>query len=491
MQWYTTCMADSFYFYDLETSGINPRNARIMQFAGQRTDLDLNPIGDPHNILIALSEDVLPEPDAILITGITPQYTQAEGTTEADFLETFTNEIATPGTIFVGYNTVRFDDEFMRALHYRNFYDPYQWQWKDDRSRWDLLDVVRMTRALRPDGIKWPVDSKGNPTNRLELLTSMNGLDHANAHDALNDVLATISLAQLIRSKQPKLFDYLLTMRGKEAIKSLVDASKPFVYSSGKYSSTYQKTAVVVKLADHPKRGGALVYDLRYDPQQFADYTIDQMVEAWKWQKPEDRDPAKPRLPVKTLQYNRCPALAPLAVIDEDSQQRLDINLTTIKEHAQKLQQMPEFTERVLSALAIMDGEQQQRFALEDKTVDAKIYDGFMSNEDQQLMNKIRIAKPDELTGFIAKCRDTRLRELLPLYKARNFPRKLTDEEKQAWEQYKAEQLTSGGSNSKLARYFARLQEISQRKDLTQNQKYLLEDLRLYGEAIMPTDLEG
>jgi exonuclease I len=106
-------------------------------------------------------------------------------------------------------------------------------------------------------------------------------------------------------------------------------------------------------------------------------------------------------------------------------------------------------------------------------------------------MNKIRIAKPDELTGFIAKCRDARLRELLPLYKARNFPRKLTYEEKQAWEQYKAEQLTTGGSNSKLARYFARLQEISQRKDLTQNQKYLLEDLRLYGEAIMPTDLEG
>jgi exodeoxyribonuclease-1 len=150
-----------------------------MQFAGQRTDLDLNPMGEPHNIIIALSDDILPDPDAILITGITPQHTQAEGTTEEDFLKTFTDEIATPGTIFAGYNTVRFDDEFMRATHYRNFYDPYQWQWKDDRSRWDLLDVVRMTRALRPDGIKWPVDSEGRPTNRLELLTALNGLDRS------------------------------------------------------------------------------------------------------------------------------------------------------------------------------------------------------------------------------------------------------------------------------------------------------------------------
>src|SRR4051794_2186078 len=109
-------MAGSFFFYDLETSGISPREARVMQFAGQRTDLDLKLIGEPVNELIKLSEDVLPDPDAVLITGITPQATLQDGITEAEFLELFHKDVATPDTIFVGFNTVRFDDEFMRYL---------------------------------------------------------------------------------------------------------------------------------------------------------------------------------------------------------------------------------------------------------------------------------------------------------------------------------------------------------------------------------------
>src|ERR1700741_3342223 len=163
-------MSTSFYFYDLETSGVNPREARIMQFAGQRIDMGLNPIGEPHNIIVRLTDDVVPDPDAILITGITPQQTITDGVTEAEFLKQFHEEVAVPGTIFVGFNTVRFDDEFMRYIQYRDFYDPYEWQYADGKSRWDLLDVVRMTRALRPEGIEWPVDSKGVATNRLETL---------------------------------------------------------------------------------------------------------------------------------------------------------------------------------------------------------------------------------------------------------------------------------------------------------------------------------
>lgn len=245
-------MAASFFFYDLETSGFNPREARVMQFAGQRTDLNLKPIGEPHDHFIKITEDVLPDPDAVLLTGITPQQTIAEGITEAAFLKIFQNEIATPDTIFLGYNTVRFDDEFMRYLLWRNFYDAYEWQWQNGRSRWDLLDVVRMTRALRPEGIAWPFDSDGNPANRLELLTSLNKLYHANAHNALSDVHATIELARLLRNKQPKLFDFLLDMRDKNNIAKLVDTGQPFVYSSGKYPSEFHKTTVAVKLADHP-----------------------------------------------------------------------------------------------------------------------------------------------------------------------------------------------------------------------------------------------
>jgi exodeoxyribonuclease-1 len=478
----------SLYFYDLETTGTNPRSGRIMQFAGQRTDLDLDPIGDPHNILIALTEDVLPDPDAILVTGITPQQTIAEGTTEADFLKTFTEEIATPGTIFLGYNTIRFDDEFMRCLHYRNFYDPYQWQWKDGRSRWDLLDVVRMTRALRPEGINWPVDKEGQATNRLELLTKVNGLDHQNAHDALNDVRATIALARLLREKQPKLFDWLLKVRDKQSVRQLATAGKPFVYSSGKYPGDYEKTTVVTTLAENIRGNGALVYDLRHDPTRFADMTAPELVEAWTWQRPEDRDPNKPRLPIKTLKYNRCPAVAPLAVLDEASQKRLLLDLEVIEANRRKLATISHWPERILEALDIMDGRQQQTFAGLETTVDEQIYDGFMNDGDGKLMAAIRQAQPEELGDFIAQCHDKRLRELLPLYKARNFPKKLSDGERQAWEAYKTKQLLEGGPRSRLAKYFARIEELAKRSYLTEQQRYLLEDLNLYGQSLLPSD---
>jgi len=224
-------MAQNFFWYDLETSGISPREQRVMQFAGQRTDMDLKPIGAPVNILVRLGEDILPDPEAVLLTGITPQSTLQDGVTEVEFLKLFYEQVATRDTIFVGYNTIRFDDEFMRFMNYRNFYDAYEWQWRDGRSRWDLLDVVRMTRALRPEGIKWPMTDDGKPTNRLELITKLNGVSHEHAHDALADVIASIEVARLIRTKQPKLFDWLLKLRGKNDVKKFLDANQTFIYA--------------------------------------------------------------------------------------------------------------------------------------------------------------------------------------------------------------------------------------------------------------------
>ena len=209
----------TFFFYDLETSGLNAREDRIMQFAGQRTDLNLNKIGDPVNILVKMTDDTLPSPQAIMVTKITPQSTLADGLTEAEFCQYLTDEIFTENTCVVGYNSVRFDDEFMRHLFWRNFRDPYEWQWADGRSRWDLLDVVRLTRALRPEGINWPVVD-GKATNRLELLTKENGISHEHAHDALSDVEALISVTKLIKEKQPQLYDYLYKIRGKRPYSS-------------------------------------------------------------------------------------------------------------------------------------------------------------------------------------------------------------------------------------------------------------------------------
>ena len=477
----------SFFFYDLETSGINSRESRIMQFAGQRTDLNLKPIGEPENLFIKLSPDILPDPDAVLLTGITPQATMMDGLTEAEFLRYFTEEIATPGTIFVGYNTVRFDDEFMRCLHYRNFYDAYEWQWQDNKSRWDLLDVVRMTRALRPDGIEWPFSTDGKPTNRLELITALNKLEHAHAHDALSDVYATIEVARLIRNKQQKLFDYLFVHRDKRKVAEVVEAGQPFVYSSGQYPSEYEKTAVVLAICPHPKRqGSTLVYDLRHDPTTYKDMSAQQLAEAWKWKK----DNPEERLPVKILAYNKCPAVAPLGVLDEKSQERLKIDMEAVKRHAKLLAAMPELEGKLWKAVEILDEATQTSFMADNHHVDSQLYDGFFGNQDKQSMRVVRAAKPDELGDLNLHFEDKRLDALLPLYKARNYPKSLNGEEREQWDAFCKEQLLGGGQHSRMAKFLARLQEIAAKGDLTGHQEYLLEELKLYAESIMP-EFEG
>ncbi len=494
------CMADdtaSFFFYDLETSGFNPRSARIMQFAGQRTDMALKPIDDPVNVLIKLTPDVLPDPGAVLVTGITPQQTLADGLTEAEFLKLFYDKVSRPRTVFTGFNSIRFDDEFMRFINYRNFYDAYEWQWKDGQSRWDLLDVVRMTRALRPEGIIWPFTSEGKPTNRLELITKVNKLSHDNAHDALSDVKATILVADLIRHKQKDLFEYLLDMRDKKKVENLVLKGEPFTYTSGRYSGEYLHTTAAVLLSKHPQQDAALVYDLRFDPVQFIDMDIDELVEAWRFKRQPDDTVS---LPVKTLKYNRCPAVAPLGVMkDGAAQERLQLSLTTVTKHLKTLRKhQAGFAGKVLQAVARLDEEREKQAPAplpdDPLTVDGRLYDGFINDEDRQLSRAVRTARPEELSDLGDTLHDARLKNLLPLYKARNYPRQLTNDERTAWDVFCYKKLLEGGPDSRLAGYLSQLQELVSHAPpaavngrSAKDRAYLLEELRLYGESIAPS----
>lgn len=473
----------TFYFYDLETSGFSPREARIMQFAGQRTDMQLNPIGEPDNILIKLADDTLPEPDAIMVTGITPQKTISDGITEAEFLKYFHQSVATKDTIFVGYNSVRFDDEFMRFLNYRNFYDAYEWQWSDGRSRWDLLDVVRMTRALRPDGIAWPMDAKGGPSNRLELLTVANGIDHQDAHDALSDVRAVIAIAEIIRAKQPKLFDYLLSVRDKKSIAALVGSGKPFLYTSGRYPSQFEKTTAVATVCPHPKRQGVLVFDLRADPSEFAAMSVDDMVRSLT----ADRNSDVQRLPIKTLQFNKCPAVAPMSVLDVASAERLQLDPLLVKAHHRRLAEAG-LGERLQEAIEVVEAKRQATYINDESEPDALLYEGFIGEADKTKMSVVRAASSVELADISLTFKDSRLDALLPLYKARNYPQSLSDDERATWERFRERRLLGGKQSSRAARYFQRLAELAAEPDITPEKQYLLEELQLYGQSILPVE---
>lgn len=474
----------TFYFYDLETTGFDARYGRIMQFAGQRTDDKFKPIGKPLEALIKIGEEVLPSPEAVMVTGITPQKTLEEGYTEAEFLKKFVKSALTPDTVIVGYNSVRFDDEFMRNTLYRNFYDAYEWQWRDGRGRWDLLDVGRMMRALRPEGINWPTDDKGVPTNRLELLTKLNNIEHGDAHDALADVRATIELAKLYKSKQPKLFDYLLSMRGKKDVAKLVDPDnpQPFVYSSGRYPSEDMKTTIAYPIAPHPHNPGAvLVYDLRHDPSEFADMSIKDMLANLKtrW---KDRGDDFVRLPIKQLALNKCPAVAPVGVMDGQSWKTINLDLKTVQRNLALLKKNDIIAKK---AHEVWDEYGKPNRAKED--VDGQLYGGFLNDKDKSLLTAIRSKNADKLADYHPSFIDERLPDLLLRYKARNYPTSLSEKEKNIWLEHVAKRLENGaGASPSMKIYFEFIQKLSS-TEKDQKSQFILEELKLYGESLLDT----
>ncbi len=441
----------SFFFYDLETSGLNPRVDRIMQFAGQRTDMNLNPVGEPVNILVKMTDDTLPSPGAIMVTKITPQQVNADGISEANFVRLVTDEIFLPETVAVGYNTVRFDDEFMRAIFWRNFYDPYEFEWKDGRSRWDMLDVVRLTRALRPEGINWPFTEDGKPTNRLELLTKENGLSHEHAHDALSDVFATIAVAKLIKEKQPELFKFLFSIRNKNDVKKYVnlDDKKPFVYASGRYSSEHNKTTVAFPLTAG-RNGNVLVYDLRYNLEET-----------------ESLFPV-----VKELCFNKCPAVAPIGVLEKNNGwEKIGLDKETVKHNLEILLKHPDFAEKMR--------EEKENF--EDfppaEEPEAALYEGFLDNTDKIKVAAVRNADENRLADFHPDFNDSRLPELLLHYKGRNFPKTLSEKEAEEYEKYRRAKL-----EKQAPKFLAELERVREQDD------FIAEELKLYFESLIDAD---
>lgn len=472
-------MAQTFFFYDLETSGLSPRDDRIMQFAGQRTDMNLKLIGEPFNVLVKLNDDTLPSPDALMVTGITPQQTTADGYTEAEFAKLLINEVFTADTIAVGYNNIRFDDEFIRHLLWRNFYDPYEWTWKDGRSRWDLLDVVRMTRALRPDGIEWPfVD--GKEANRLELIAKVNGIDHLKAHDALSDVEALIGITRLIKDKQPQLYDYLLKVRDKKEVKKLVnlDEKQPFVYVSGRYDSEFHKATVAFPLTSG-RNGNVIVYDLRYDPTPFVDMSTkdlqNKLYASWEERQADDFV----KLPIKELQYNRVPAVAPLGVLAQsDGWAKIGLSEAIITENRSRLLASPGFAENIRTIF-----ENKQDFKASPDP-EAQLYDGFVPDIDVMRVEKVRNASEQQLADLHPEFVDERLPGLLLHYKARNFPRSLAEDEVAIWEKWRADRI-----NRQLPSFLTRLQQLS--TIITDdNKQFVLQELQLWAESIVPIDAD-
>lgn len=436
-------MADgpaSFLFHDYESFGARPRVDRPAQFAAVRTDVDLNEIDAPIAFFCQPTRDVLPEPEACLITGITPQQAQRDGVPEPEFFARVHEAMVVPGTCALGYNSIRFDDELTRHGLWRNFFPPYDREWRNGCSRWDLIDPIRAAYALRPQGLNWPLREDGAPSFRLEHLTAANGIDHAGAHDALVDVRATLALARKLRSAQPKLWQFLLTHRDKRSAGRLLDLAKPamVLHTSTRFPAQRGCTTLVMPLAQHPSSPqGVVVFDLMADPASLLDLDVDALRDRIFVARADLPDGIE-RVPLKAVHLNRCPVLAPantLAGVDLD---RIALDPVRCQAHFDQI--LP--YRGLLSAKLALVFAREREFAGADPEAD--LYGGLPPESDLGLLPRIRRAAADELAAFESKLHDPRYRELLFRYRARHHPGTLDADETTRFQSWVRARLVDG-----------------------------------------------
>lgn len=473
----------TFLWHDYETFGTAPRRDRPAQFAAIRTDAELNEIGAPLMIYCRPANDYLPSPEACLITGITPQLCLERGLPEHEFAARIEAELALPGTIGVGYNTIRFDDEVTRFMFWRNLMEPYAREWQNQCGRWDLLDVVRMTYALRPQGMEWPVID-GKPSFRLEHLTQANGLVHEAAHDALSDVRATIALARLIRQRQPKLFDFALSLHKKERVTAelrlpaTAQTARPFLHVSGMFPTERGCLAVMWPLASHPSnKNELLAWDLAQDPSALATLTADE-IRLRLFTRQADLPEGVTRLPLKTVHLNKSPmVVGNVNTLTPAMAERWGVDLQQAALHAQAARELPD--------MSAIWAEVYKRPPEARPDVDQDLYGGFVGNEDRRRLNRLRALPPEELAHARLGFDDGRLAELVWRYRARNFPQTLTAEEYERWEAHRTAVLVEGeGGGLSFDALFERLDTLGAEAD--ERAQDILGAVYDYAESIAP-----
>ncbi len=469
----------SFFWHDYETFGTDPRRDRPVQFAGQRTTLELEPAGEPVSFFCKPARDVLPQPAACLITGITPQFAEREGVIEAEFAARVQEELGQPSTCGVGYNSLRFDDEFTRNLLYRNFFDPYEREWKDGNSRWDLIDLARMCYALRPQGIEWPLRENQAPSFKLEALAAANHLTHDKAHDALSDVHATIALARLLRVRQPRLFEFYFALRRKQRAFELLDYvhRTPLLHVSSRYPAERGCLAMIVPLAAHPTLpNGVIVCDLDVDPAPLLELDADEIADRVFTPRADLPDDIE-RIPLKTVHANKSPALAPLSALNGVDTARIGLDTERCQKHLQQLQGADGLAEKLRQVFSIP---RDERTALDPELA---LYAGFPDDTDKRLLREVRKTPPDELTTRKFAFKDARYTELLFRYRARNWPQTLSPDEAERWNGFRRERLNTATDATALTLpdYDDQIAQLRAQPNVTPAKLAVLDQLEAWG----------
>ena len=413
---------------------------RPLQFAGVRTDLDLHEIKPPQNFLGRPGTDVLPQPEALLVTGISLVEIQGKGMSERAFAEKVLEQFNQSQSCVVGFNSLRFDDEFTRQMLYRNFRDPYAREWRNGNSRWDVIDLFRAAYALRPAGFNWPKKDNGSPSFKLEDMAHANGMAHIDAHDALADVRATIELTKRLRAAQPKLYDFMFRLRDKKAVlQQLYPLGKnPIVHVSAMYPASKGCTALVMPICQHPTNNNAVIcFDLSQAPESLISASASELARL-VFTANDQLEEKEQRIALKTIHINRCPFIAPLATLNDECAGRLGIDRSQSEARAIQLMGVAGLVEKIQEVYG-------GTHFTDSEDPDFQLYQGgFFSDADRNTMSELLTVPPEQLGSFEGRFQDDRLDEMLFRFRGRNHPELLSDVEVIQWRAFCAEKWSGG-----------------------------------------------
>ncbi|MFZ7202640.1 exodeoxyribonuclease I [Avibacterium avium] len=467
----------SFFVYDYESFGVNPTTDRPAQFAGIRTDKDFNIIGEPVMFYCKQTNDYLPSPTAVMVTGITPQQCNEQGLPEPEFAARILQEFSQPNTCVMGFNNIRYDDEMTRYTFYRNFIDPYEYSWKNGNSRWDLLDLVRACYALRPDGINWVYDDEGMPSFRLENLTKANGIEHSNAHDAMADVYATIEMAKLIKEKQPRLFQFFFEHRDKKSLEAMINTAEmtPLVHVSGMLGNYRGNTTWIAPLAWHPtNKNAVIVCDLDSNIDDLLNKSAEELRQNLYTKKTELEEQGILPVPLKLVHINKCPILAPAKTLLPENAQRLGIDRQRCLANLAKLRADLNIREKVLQIFT------DERVFEPSDNVETELYSGFFSPNDKNNMAILRDLSPEKLAEHNLTFQDKRIDALLFHYRARHFYKTLTRAEQLRWDKYRRRKLEQSA-----VQFEQELQDLAEKHQNNPEKLALLQQVYEYGVKLL------
>lgn len=376
-----------FAFYDFETTGTSPAFDQPLQFAAILTDDDFNEV-ERVDIRCRLSPHLLPAPWALAVTGVTPvQLTDPDLPSWFEFSHRISDLIRrwAPAT-WTGYNSLAFDEEFLRQTFYQNLHpNLYQTQF-DNNDRLDLMKVIYAVRDREPRILEWPLDDLGRGSFKLDRLAPANGFTQHAAHDALGDVEATIHIATLIRDRAHALWSQCLRNRDKTEVSRLLQGGHPLSLIE-RFGAAPPRSYFGVYAGTNPQNQNAMAFldlDL-FDASiiEADDQTLATAVSS------------APRL-IRTVAINKVPNIFPIA---SPSNAHSAI--------ARLVASRPDFQKRVGQALADRYADRE-----EPEHVEQQIYGGFYSAADKQLLEDLRTSDWPQRAELVAQLQDPRLRQL-------------------------------------------------------------------------------